>query len=384
MTSIPELLASVGSNGARLLVRTVPAIGRAIFRSGSDDADKVHDFAYAYAGHALLNHPRYRVELADPLDAPTAIAPWRRLSRGIQYASHAVAEAGGVGLGPITRTTASTAARYMEARLSRTFASDPKVAVNRLAEIGLSPEDAEAIAKHYARHGGPAGDGEAFTMNPDEWTDKGLYQRLHFALYRTASKSVQASSPGDLPLWAQDPFMRVLMQFRHFPLVALQNHTLRAIHHRDPKSVAEFAFSLLGGLAMTAASVHLKAITADDPAAYRRENLAPDRLLLSALARTPAASLLPTIIDSAAVPLTGEPVFGSTGRSSGGDRHLIDPRKIPAVQTLNSLAAPVVAGASAAVRDDRAFTQRDAQDAAFFRGPGISQLVQLLTADLPR
>lgn len=363
-----------------------------IFKGGKGSLEDAADFEYAWRGERLLNHPRYRVEITDPLEGvnftgngsqnrylKAASQKWETASRGLQYAKYGIAEYSG--LGGITRGTASLAGRFLLNKLARMDADDPSMTPARLAELGLSPEDAAAIARQLKAHSDYTETGLIRRINPDKWDDPSLYQKLQYAAFRKAAKAVQLDNPGDLPRWAQTPMGRMLIQFRRFPLVAMSNDVLRTAHLRDRTALAEFGASFVGAMATTVMLVHMKGIGREDQDEFMAENMRPSRLFKIALTRTPLASLLPGVIDTVASPVLGEPIFGEVTRFSGGGQDFITGN--PTYQTVKGFTGLATNAVPAALRSDVQFTKNDAKTAAFLRAPLYSNFIDWLVRDMP-
>ncbi len=125
--------------------------------------------------------------------------------------------------------------RIMEAALS-SGAKDARL----LAYLGIDGDMAGRIAKQFAEHGDDL-DGVK-VANTQSWTDANAVRAYRAAVSKDVDSIIVTKSVGDVPLFANTPTGRLILQFRNFTFAAHQRVTLRAMQ----EDKAQFLSGLIG------------------------------------------------------------------------------------------------------------------------------------------
>ena len=96
-----------------------------------------------------------------------------------------------------------------------------------LAYLGIDGGMAERIAKQFAEHGD---DLEGVKVaNTQSWTDANAVRAYRSAVSKDVDSIIVTKSVGDVPLFANTPTGRLILQFRNYTFAAHQRITLRAM-----------------------------------------------------------------------------------------------------------------------------------------------------------
>lgn len=192
----------------------------------------------------------------------------------------------------------------------------------RLADLGLSEEMTERIAKQFKEPGNFKYEKGALTGNRvvranfDNWSDPIAREAFLNAAYRQARYIVQANDLGTMHRYFSHPLARVIMQFRTFMAGSWTKSTLKAAHMRDRQAAASILFGTMLSALAYVAQTKLKAVGRSDQDEYEERLLSWDNIGKAAFSRTGESSILPMLVDSVAPMMGFDPQFSST-RTSG-------------------------------------------------------------------
>lgn len=129
--------------------------------------------------------------------------------------------------------------RIMEAALS-SGAKDTRL----LAYLGIDGDMASRIAKQFAEHGEDL-DGVK-VANTQAWSDPNAVRAYRAAVSKDVDSIIVTKSVGDVPLFANTPTGRLILQFRSYTFAAHQRVTLRAMQ----EDKAQFLSGMIGMAAL--------------------------------------------------------------------------------------------------------------------------------------
>jgi hypothetical protein len=218
-----------------------------------------------------------------------------------------------------------------------------KVNAKRLAYLGLTEDEAKAIAKHL--------DGNVEDLRLGKMNPQLRFKFIH-AIRKASLRAVQENDWG-----ATFPFMhtttgKLLSQFRGFMLVAMSKQSLYMANHRDMESFATFMWSLFFG-----SLSYLGYVGATKTPEEYEKYLEPKKMAAAAFTRSGWASALPMAIDTPVTFLGFDPLFSY--RNSGLPSNAFT--GIPAVELANRAQQAVSGTVQSAISGDP-FTQRDVEN----------------------
>jgi hypothetical protein len=152
-------------------------------------------------------------------------------------------------------------------------------------------------------------------MNLDQWTDLEARSAFEGALFRWSRHIVQENDIGSLHRMMSHPIAQTLMQFRSYAMTAWENQLLHGLAARDGRTFAQFTASMISGAMVYAVQTNLQALGRSDADKFLEEKFSPHKFGAAVFQRAGFSSLLPMIIDSAAVFTPAGPVFDA--RPSG-------------------------------------------------------------------
>lgn len=264
----------------------------------------------------------------------------------------------------------------------------------RLADLGMSPEDAErvagAIRDEIAAGRGVVEEAHWLTgrrvrdVRINEWSDQQAASIFVDTIDRWSRRVVQTNDLGSMHPWMTREAGKVILQFRTFNIVAWEKNLLHTVQQRDAEALTRVAYT-----SMLAALTHVvyhysRSIGREDAQAYRDEKLSPGAITAAAIQRAGWASLLPGAVDSAWHLSGGDPIFVErmTGLSTGFG---LDSN--PTSDLLLRGAPAAVRGVGRAVRGREGFTQTDAgawvRLLPFHRSIGVRRLLEEMVSQFP-
>lgn len=188
-------------------------------------------------------------EIGDPYRAGTAVERW--LSNGAKLGS----KWNGLvywtdGMKAISSVLSQN--RILEAAVSG------KKDTRLLAYLGIDGNMADRVAKQFAEHGDDL-DGVK-VANTEKWTDPEAVRAYRAAVSKDVDSIIVTKSVGDVPLFANTPTGKMIMQFRNYTFAAHQRVTLRAMQEDQ----AQFISGLIGLAALGMLGATLRSWRAGD------------------------------------------------------------------------------------------------------------------------
>lgn len=174
-------------------------------------------------------------EIADPYRSGTAVERW--LANGAKTAS----KWNGLvywtdGMKAISSVLSQN--RIIEAAVSG------KKDMRLLAYLGIDAGMADRVAKQFAEHGDDL-DGVK-VANTEKWTDDNAVRAYRAAVSKDVDSIIVTKSVGDVPLFANTPTGKLILQFRNYTFAAHQRVTLRAMQ----EDKAQFVSGMVGMAAL--------------------------------------------------------------------------------------------------------------------------------------
>jgi len=195
-------------------------------------------------------------------------------------------------------------------------------AMRRYAQLGIDEQMLQRIFSQFKQHvtdiDGPFTGKRITRLNVGEWTDQEARAVMEAAVFRYTKKLIQAQDIGSAAFWMSNPVAQTIFQFRGFSFTAWNNQFLYGLHMADPAAVATFAWQMAWNAMVRAGQVQLLSSTRSDRDKYLEKNLSVEELAKAGFSRAGWASVLPMVIDTAAVFGGYEGQFNarSTGQAS--------------------------------------------------------------------
>jgi len=224
------------------------------------------------------------------------------------------------GIDTVSRRIAAVAAvqRLADAAAGKTLS------VKRLAELGLTPEQAANVFKHINKHvettTGAFGR-SVKRINLDKWGDQAAAAQFITAIGKWANRVVQTNDIGMMSNWMTGELGKTIMQFRNFVTGSWTKQTLHKIQMADMQAIGGAATSWLLAALVYVGETHVRAIGRHDEQNYRDIRLSTANIIAQSAARSGWSSLVPMAVDNVWGITGGDPVFQLsryTGLSSGG------------------------------------------------------------------
>ena len=126
-----------------------------------------------------------------------------------------------------------------------------KLNKTKLLSVGIDEKNAKKIWNQYTKHGSGKGGLEAEwkhvrIANTADWDDIDAAQLFNSALGKDVNITIVTPSKGDVPLWFNEEWGGVIVQFKKFAMGATQRMLLRGMQERD--------MNFLGGIVMLMAA----------------------------------------------------------------------------------------------------------------------------------
>jgi hypothetical protein len=132
--------------------------------------------------------------------------------------------------------------RIIEAAISGT--KDTRL----LAYLGIDRDMAERIAAQFAEHGSKLDDVKV--ANTERWDDANAVRAYRAAVSKDVDSIIVTKSVGDVPLFANTPTGKLILQFRNYTFAAHQRVTLRGLQEDKAQflsgTIAMAALGMLG------------------------------------------------------------------------------------------------------------------------------------------
>ena len=126
-----------------------------------------------------------------------------------------------------------------------------KLNKTKLLSVGIDEKNAKKIWNQYTKHGSGKGGLEAEwkhvrIANTADWDDIDAAQLFNSALGKDVNITIVTPSKGDVPLWFNEEWGGVIVQFKKFAMGATQRMLIRGMQERD--------MNFLGGIVMLMAA----------------------------------------------------------------------------------------------------------------------------------
>jgi len=192
--------------------------------------------------------------------------------------------------------------------------------MRQLRFLGLSDEMLgrvlAQVRTHFTHEDGFLFGRRVARMNLDQWTDLEARSAFENALFRWSRHIVQENDIGSLHRMMSHPVAQTLMQFRSYAMTAWENQLLHGLANwQDMRTWAQFTASMFSGALVYAVQTQLQAIGRSDADKFLEDRFSPARFGTAVFQRSGFSSLLPMIVDTAAVFTPAGPVFDA--RPSG-------------------------------------------------------------------
>lgn len=171
-------------------------------------------------------------EIGDPYRSGTAVE--RMLTNGTRFGSK------WNGLVYWTDGMKAISSVLSQNRLLEAAASAGKKDTRLLAYLGIDEDMSRRIAKEFAEHGDTE-DGVRIA-NTQSWTDDDAVRAYRAAVSKDVDSIIVTKSVGDVPLFANTPTGKLILQFRNYTFSAHQRVTLRAMQ----EGRAQFVSGMVG------------------------------------------------------------------------------------------------------------------------------------------
>jgi len=390
VASLPELSSAVVAGGITTAFQMIPQIPRLmrIARQGKmptpllEELSAITGIGFENGNHAVIG----RAEQGGAFVDQAAGGIETMLRKGARAASIISGQA------PVTELSKRIAATGVTLRFIKAAHGRAKLGQKRLAAIGLTPEDADAIFEQIRKHATPT-EGARFksdvVLNIHRW-DPEVASRFSGAISRWVDSTVQTINIGDLPMFMTKDLARMIFQFRTFSIAAWQKQTLRNIAIRDGIAFQEVTAAGITAALAYMAEQYIASLGRRDADEYREEKLSPEAIIKAAVQRNGFFSIIPAAIDTGVVLGGNKPLFNA--RTSGLATTPIDPSEFFGNPTFDAFSR-----ATGLVRDTfeslrgiegkENFTENEFRRAAglvpFQRLLGVTNMINAIGAELP-
>jgi hypothetical protein len=186
-----------------------------------------------------------------------------------------------------------------------------------LADMGFTPDMVSRLKADLPNMVTYDAGGRVMEFDITKASDAQLGAQFNQAVRRGAGQIIQRSFIGEQGKWAHDGYLRLLTQFRSYPLVAMEKQWGR---QKGLHGVFGAFGILLGSMAAVTpiyyARVALNALNRDDREAYLEKALDPITVARASLNYVGVAGMSGDLMDALAG-LTGNSTGGRTGTSKG-------------------------------------------------------------------
>jgi hypothetical protein len=149
-----------------------------------------------------------------------------------------------------------------------------KSTITRLAAAGIGKEQAEGIARQFAKYGD---DGSLNLSNGHLWDDKESLEIFRAAVLKDVDRTIVTPGAGEKPLWTSSEAGKLIFQFKTFAAAAHNKILVADLQYRD----AEALNGLLLSVALGTASYGAKEFVAG-----REISTDPKKLIVESLDRS--------------------------------------------------------------------------------------------------
>lgn len=183
-------------------------------------------------------------EMGDPYRSGTAIE--RLLNNGARVGSR------WNGIAAITDLTQAMSATLSQNRILAGTAKGAKDDTRFLAYLGIDKPMADRIGQQFKAHGETSQ--TIRIANTEAWTDAEAVRAYRAAVSKDVNSIIVLKSVGDLPLLANHPLGKAVIQFRTFALASHQRVLLRGLQESKARFASGMAVMSALGMFVTAAA----------------------------------------------------------------------------------------------------------------------------------
>lgn len=168
-----------------------------------------------------------------------------------------------------------------------------------LQQFGITPQVRAALKKDLDKVAKWEGN-NLLEFDVTKMSDLGMQEELIQSVHRGVSQIIQGTFIGETGKWAHNGYLKLITQFRTFPIVAMEKQWAR---QRNSRGTAESLGILVGSMAMVTpvyiARVYAASIGREDAEEYIERNLTPTRIARSSMNYIALAGLAPDFMDIA-------------------------------------------------------------------------------------
>jgi hypothetical protein len=160
----------------------------------------------------------------------------------------------------------------------------------RLEELGWGPETVQRIKKQMDLHA--TYDKKVLDrLNLEKWDADARAEYLQ-GMHRHVNSAIQLPMAGEGTYWMHQDVAAMLMQFRGFPMLAVEKQTGRHLLAGDQEATAAFMYGLAWSSVASLAKTYTNATGRSDRDEYLKQRLTPSALSMQSLNYASSFSLL--------------------------------------------------------------------------------------------
>ena len=257
------------------------------------------------------------------------------------------------------------------------------ISPERLAWMGLSPEDTTAVKQGLRQYHKP-GTGRLGEVDFTKWSqeDPKTFSKFIVAYQRESARVIQ-----DNDLASMVPIMgkqvgKTLFQFMSFPLQAWNKSMLFAVNHKDMQTLYTVMWGIGFNMLMYTARTQAQMVgmSSEEKKEFAEKRLSTAQIIRNAVGRVPQMSILPNLFDT----VSPVPLFSGMRTSTDMTDFISGNPTISTISGALSTSKKMVRNAAS---DDYQTTERDMK-AMFKLVPlnnmiGVSNFVNSVSAEFP-
>jgi hypothetical protein len=381
---LPEIAVAATGMGLKASAKSVPGF-RTLWRNmetGKIDNELVDELEMmtGFGGDWLrMQHVNRFDNPANAMDTPMGTKAERAYENFTREGKRAVFA--GSGMGAVNTFSQRFALAGVANRFDQMAQGGKRLSTQRLRAMGLTDAKVESVLDNIRRHAehkdGLSGK-KLKKLNIKDW-DAGTAADFEEAMFSYTRRLIQENDPGQFRPFMSNPIAQTILQFRTFIMGAHTKALLHNIHMRDFQAFATFVTSsMVGGLGYMAYT-YSNAQGRSDKQRYLQERLTWENVAKASFERSSWAALMPTAIDTAAMPFT-DPIFDfrTTGQSTdilfgNPSSDLLD----SVGQGIGALTKPMIEGRAPAQSE----IQSGLRMLPFQNLHGVTQMINLLLGE---
>lgn len=279
-----------------------------------------------------------------------------------------------------------SAAMFIQKHLDFALGKQPlsESAMRRLASQGLDKTHLKETLDDLAHYTKTSPDGKALEIRYEDWSRQNneSYQRFQTVLSREIREAIQDHDIGETPPWIHSTVGKILAELRVFALASHSKQFLKGMSYRDSTTLMQWLYGFTGE--MMAYSLQVSANFAHNPEELDKR-LSLDKIAAAAVGRMSTLGILPMMLETPYVALTGEKLFGA-GTVNTDNRNLL---QTPSLMMFQRVRDTGVTGLEALGISSKSPLTREEAQSAFGALPGgnlwvMRNLVDGITSNLPK